>query len=237
MNLLQIRTKLIQISGRYDLVKNDQDWVDNGANFYINSGFGMLDRKMNTKKSVGKYFEEVASSAWYITMPNCRSIKNVWINNTTGRSELDKKDLIWLRNEYPSLISTTDTGTPLYYAPTYLRSVGDDDKDSLGEFFSLVMDDSENYSGLIFLPPPDESLVVEVWGTFMTPELSADADENYWSIEHPMLSLFAALYYLEVSYRNTEGANDWNNAMTTYLTDLDKDTVEEEIHDADHMEG
>ena len=71
----------------------------------------------------------------------------------------------------------------------------------------------------------------------MTAELDDDTDENYWSIEHPMLLLYAALYEMEVSYRNTEGAKDWDLALSRELADLDKDTVEEEVHDADFMEG
>ena len=33
MNLLEIRTKWIDTSGRYDLVEDVTDYVDNGANF------------------------------------------------------------------------------------------------------------------------------------------------------------------------------------------------------------
>ena len=44
MNLLQIRTKFVQLSGRYDLVVDAAggDYSDNGADFFINAGFGIF---------------------------------------------------------------------------------------------------------------------------------------------------------------------------------------------------
>ena len=155
MNLLQIREKFVKLSGRYDLVTDPDTWEDDGANWFIQEGQKYLDRKRDTKKSLGRYFEEVAAGVWHITFANCRSIKKVWINNASGRNEIDKKALIWLRNEYSSTISATDQGTPLYYAPTQLRAVDDSDKDSLASFFSFTMDDDETYTGIVFLPPPE----------------------------------------------------------------------------------
>ena len=68
-------------------------------------------------------------------------------------------------------------------------------------------------------------------------ELDGDTDECYWSTEHPDILIHAALHRLEVSYRNTAGANDWLVTVKTDLADLDMDWVEEEIADLDDMEA
>jgi hypothetical protein len=47
MNLLQIRTKFRSVSGRYDLVNDN--FSDNGANFFIEEGRKWLDSKVDKK--------------------------------------------------------------------------------------------------------------------------------------------------------------------------------------------
>ena len=54
MNLLQIRTKFRDISGRFDLVNSD--YSDNGADFYINEGRKFLDRLGEVQKSWASCF-------------------------------------------------------------------------------------------------------------------------------------------------------------------------------------
>jgi len=68
-------------------------------------------------------------------------------------------------------------------------------------------------------------------------ELDNDADECYWSTEHPDVLIHAALQRLEVSYRNTKGATDWLTTIMADLINLDKEWVEEAVADLDKMEG
>ena len=68
-------------------------------------------------------------------------------------------------------------------------------------------------------------------------ELEDDEDECCWSTEHPDILVHAALHRLEVSYRNTQGANDWLAAVKYDLANLDMEWVEEDIADLDQMEG
>jgi hypothetical protein len=51
MNLKDFRTQFIKLSGRYDLVLDAVDYVDNGANFYINGAVKMLDRLITLPSS------------------------------------------------------------------------------------------------------------------------------------------------------------------------------------------
>ncbi len=64
-----------------------------------------------------------------------------------------------------------------------------------------------------------------------------DDDENFWMLNYPDLVTKAALQRLEVSYRNTAGANDWLTSLKLDLIDLDMELLEESIAGVDEMEG
>jgi len=235
MSLLTVRQKFIELSGRHDLVVDVTDYVDNGANFYIQSGQKMLDRMINFRKSKASYFERVGAGVWSVTFPLCRAVKNVWVNNTTGRSRLEPKDYNWLREEFASLITSTDRGTPAYFCRARMRAI-EDDSQNLGSFFTLI-EESLDLHGIIILPPPDEAVVIEVEGLFYSDALTADTSTSFWTENESDILVWASLYKLEVSYRNSEGAKDWLASIKEALKDLDMDEVEDELSDDEYMEG
>lgn len=243
MNLLQIRTEFIRRSGRYDLVVDTVDFADNGANFYINSGQRFLDRLDTVPKSLGRYFRQCPVGRNYVTFPYCRAIQECWAMISTGRTKLRKIDIQDLREYYSEPVSSVTGGQPLYYAPAVLRVIPESDRLAIGDFegmldYSDVMFDKHyEYNGVIFYPPPDVVYVIEVWGMFYSPELSTNTDESFWSVVHPEVLLMAAMHQLEIMYRNTDGANDWLNAIQLEVSGLGKDFVEEHISEVDQMEG
>lgn len=68
-------------------------------------------------------------------------------------------------------------------------------------------------------------------------ELSNDSDTSWWTLEAPETLITAALYELELSYRNTEGARDWLGGIDNDLDGMEKDVISEEITGVDQMEG
>ena len=123
MNLLQIRKKFLDLSGRYDLVNDD--YSDNGANFFINEGRKFLDRMDETQKSWAVRFVTVPINTIYATFQYCRAIKGVWaVSAVEGRWQLEKKSLQDLMEGYlQTLPASMTSGTPLYYSPCVTRSV------------------------------------------------------------------------------------------------------------------
>ena len=97
MNLLEVRTQFVKLSGRDDLINEDDS--DNGADFFINSGQRFLDRRIDFRKSIGRVFKPLAVDSWYIQFEGCRSIEKVWANNSEERWELERKDLYWLHKD------------------------------------------------------------------------------------------------------------------------------------------
>jgi len=233
MDLVGIREKFIKMSGRYDLVTSTATWADNGADFFINAGLKMLDKRINAQQSQSRIYETVAAGSFYVTFQLCRAIQEVWVtkNSSDQRWKLEFKNINGLWADYNELISAMDAGEPEYWCPGYVRSPESTDKDDQGAFLDHVVAAPSLYNMILFAPPTDGEYTVEVWGLYDHANMVNNTDVNYWSETHPHLLLYAALYQLEVSYRNTEGANDWMNALMTELTDLDKDIVEQEIYE------
>lgn len=237
MTLLELREQFVKMSGRYDLVVDDTDWADNGANFLIQAGQNFLDRLRDNPKSNNTIFKELASGSWYMTFSGCRAIKEVWINNAEGRSQLERKNLPWLYRNFSATVGSTDSGTPLYYCPARLRSTDPSDQMNLGTFFNYILSDSNDLRGILILGPPDESIVVEVQGSFYSDALALDADESYWTVNWPETLIKAALYQNDVFNKNSKGMSDWLSAIDMDLLGIDKDVVDETTSHITQIKG
>lgn len=237
MNLLELRTQFVKISGRYDLVVDTTDYADNGADFYIQAGQNFLDRLRDNPKSYNSVFVTLASGEWYLTFSKCRSIREVWINNSESRIELEKKHMSWLYEEYASTVANTDTNTPLYYCPAKLRSTNNIDQDDLGVFFNYTEDGSNELRGILIFAPPDESIVVEIQGLFYSDDLDRDLATSYWTDNWPETLVKAAMHQVATFQRDHGDAANWLKAMHYDLEGIDKDGVDEMISDITQIKG
>lgn len=243
MNLKELRTQFVKRNGRYDLVIDNVNWADNGANFYINAGQRYIDRLDSHPKSYGRNFQPVSSGSYYVTFPFCRAVKEVWVMDGEGQKKLEKVDYDQLRSYYADRQSQLTTGEPAYYFPAGIRLVPESDRltiaelDSIIDWTHVIIDPSYNYNGVLFYPPADGDYTIEINGLFYSPELSSDTDNSFWSVVHPEILLMAANRQLEIDYRNTQGVKDWEMAIQTEILGLGKDLVEEHIADVSQMEG
>ena len=241
MTLLAVRTQFAKITGRYDLVVA-ATYADNGADFYINAGQMYLDRLETFHKSYSRVFEEVVADEWYHLFQLCRAIKEVWISNSAGEKwKLTKIAFDLLRAAYAEDPANLDTGSPLYYAPIFIRRTPETADTVTVDFFGATeytsAVDHYEYNGLVFLPPADGTYTLEINGLFYHPKLTLDADENYWTEVNPLVLVMAASRALEVAYRNSEGVKDWDNSIKAELFGLGVDLVEEESAEVSEMEG
>ena len=240
MNLLQLRTKFRELSGRFDLV--NADFSDNGADFFINEGRKFLDRLNETQKSWGVSYRFMEVGQFSVSFPHCRAIKEVWVATTSARWQLEKYRLQDLMSEYlTGLPSSRNTGTPLYYSPCITRYIPEDatvvDMEAFVGFVEVPAGNAYEYNSVIVNVPTDSKLMVQIHGLFYSIELINDTDTNYWSSQHPLLLYMAAMRQIEVVNRNTQGVNDWSNAISTDMTQLGMDLVEELIAESDQMGG
>ncbi len=249
MDYLDLRDKFVELSGRYDLVKPDRQ--DNGADFFINAGQKMLDRSQDQGKSRARLVRTLTTGDILITTVGLRAIKEVWITSSDGRSALSFMSIAGMRDYYGKALSSVDRGTPEYYAPALIRPYPDTLVDSGQlDIEDLIMYNIGagtghfTYGGLIIMPPSSIDLTISVLGLFYSPTLSATLansvwtqTKSFWTEEFPDTLLLAALYKLEAFYRNTEGAKDWQNALTVDLTGMDNDFVEEDLNTKSQMGG
>ena len=242
MNLLQIRRKFVEISGRYDLIVDTTDWADNGADFFINAGQRFLDRLEDLPKMLGRVFRMASNGDYGITFQECRSIKEVWVADTTDRWELEKVSMRKFRRDcFNEPISSIQTGEPYVYTPAMLRIVPDritaDNLELIVGYADVMLGDNATYRGIVWMPPADGDYQVEVVGHFYSPELESDLHTSFWSEVHPMALIQGAMAMLEMSYRNTQGFNDAVRAINALVTSVGFDAVEEEISSVVRMEG
>ena len=240
MNLLELRTIFKTTSGRDDLV--NADFSDNGADTYINEGRKFLDRLDENQKSWASAFRFIQPGKYMANVPHCRAIKEVWVATTVARWQLEKMDLQDLVSEYlTGDPATRNQGSPLYYSPTITRYIPEDlasaDFEAFKEWVEIPAGNAHEYNTIILNVPTDLKLVAEVKGLYYSKELIEDTDENYWSVNHPVLLYMAAMRYIEVVNRNTQGVNDWTKAIATDAVSIGMDLVEELIAEKDEMEG
>ena len=239
MNLLEIRTKFIDISGRNDLVVDTSAYVDNGANYYINAAQRMLDKKFRFPKDVGMYPSTLAVGGYSILVPYCRAIKEVWVADSDGRRQLTKLSYQDFLAKYAENFATAEQGSSEHYCPAMLRAVPENTAPAAitAGWMPTLTGTSYEYNGILIGPPTDEILYVEVYGLFYTNDLVNDTDSSYWATAHPEVLVRAALHQLDVDFRNSTSAKQWLEAVDMAILDIDKDVVEEEMSEVDQMEG
>lgn len=242
MALTDIRTMVVDLSGRADLT---------GTTFLdalINKGQLLLDRLITDGKLKARYFVDIAENQILATFPNCRAIQEVWISGPDGRFKLEKTDIRTLRYNYDQDPASIDVGVPEYYAPAALRAIGNSatkpetlTPSSYSQHWALDDVLSSNwytYNGVVWMPPADQAYTLEIWGLFNSITLDATNNtKSFWTENDSILLVYATLYYLEVSYRNTEGAKDWMNSIMGDVSEMNKDTIEELVSELDDMKG
>lgn len=252
MSLLSVREKFAELSGRHDLVVDfaGADYSDSGADWHLNTGQRMLDRKASFLKVYSWCKKDIAIGDYSMTFRYAAAIKEVWIMGVTQEKvQLAKKSHNWMREEYGEAYADETSGTPAYYCPTIIGLSPDQSGLTAAGGASPYTDeftyDSEElmfgdhwlYNGVLFLPPSEAVLTVSVLGRFKSKPLSADADKTFWTEVHPDILISAGMWSLERFYRNREGVLDHMLTINDALMDLDKDVVEQEAQDLDEMEG
>lgn len=224
MPLLDVRKQFILFSGRYDLIVDQIDYADNGADAFIRAGQRWLDRTAIIYKAAGKTLINLTEGQWSVNIPS-RSISKVKASNGEVEWALCKETYDNLMKCYPTDPVTMSTGKPLYYAIAPIRIIPETDETTYP------------FTRLIFMPPAPTGTQLLVEGTFLQTPLTTDDSTNFWSEEEPFILTMAACRALEISYRNKEGVADWETAIKTELLGLEMDLAEMESNEFTQMWG
>lgn len=235
MNLEEIRTLFGSLSGRLDLTTADANGKY-GADQFIKEGSRFLDREGDIGISDALFYGSVQVGSFYLLVPGVRSIESVWYYNSDGRVELEKSTMNRIKNAFDNLLSGDNRERPIAYVPCNFLAEATQSLQSPVDFLGHVEFNSKTYNGILF-PPSSTAGTMEISGKFYSKELKNSTDENYWSREHGMLLTWAALYHLEISYRNSEGANDWYRSIKNTLATIEFDHVAQESATVNQLGG
>jgi len=240
MTLSEVRNLFIEISGRNDLL---QAGTAVGADFFINAGCRELDRRLFGGKGEGSYLVDLDAEQIVIPIPNCRVVRKVEVYNTSEKIKLEKADSLQeMKDYYDEPKASKTAGTPYVFYPISARPFPNvlvaSNYNQTWVLEDIIEDGHENFSAIIISPPPDlATYTIRVDGLFYSDELQNDGDYNFWTINEPLSVVHAAMFKLEQTYRNVEGAKEWGVAIDSILTPMNMDIVEEEIEELTEMEG
>lgn len=233
MNLAEIRDHFVKRSGRYDLIT--EAGQDNGANFFIQSGSRFLDRRSNVKKS------QMGASLHSVSLDGMANLKDCWlIEAVRVQHSGNWYPLHKLNARNTPQAAFLKKGIPAFYVPKTVRYSPslEHTPASLSMVPASAYDHQDMATTSILLevlPHPVEPTVIEVHGNFYSVQLNEDQDTNFWSESFPDTLIKAALYQLEIFYRNTEGANDWLVSIQLDLADAEQMEVLSDIQHKDVM--
>lgn len=234
MPLLDIRKMFVKMSGRYDLVVDEDTWSDNGADWFIQGAQRYLDRKLETGQARARYFGVLKSNERAMKIPCARVIEKV------SYLVSDKKQpLIKVSSSTPieAWYAVTTPGPPTYYSPLTLKiAEGANFDNTIGLYADVMYQDSE-YLGISFNKKADQNYGVEVEGLFYSPKLLADESISFWTEQNPDILVAASLMTLERFYRNLEGVKESKASVDDMVFQLDFDYVAQEIVNITRLEG
>lgn len=225
-DLEYIRQKFIERSGRIDLVGESggsPDYsTDAGADWFINEGIRELDSLVPFPINTKQLTASLTAGNYSVSFANLRAPLEVYSDNGSDEKyELCGRTERELRDYYEKPFSQIDSGEPVYWAISHLAN-------DAAATASMT---------LTILPPADATYTITAYGHFWSDTLSDNTDTNWWTVNHPGLAVLAALYMLEVSMRNREGARDWMAAITQRLSGIEFDVADREASMQTELEG
>lgn len=239
MSLATLRTEFRVRTGDLNIIDAD---IDN----YINRGIKFLDALTDYTHAPAKHFAVIPiNTLAYTFSSNCRAAHKVYlIDAMTGRTEIDKITQAQMRTLYPDSANST-SGKPIYYTIDEVRSYPDTFDKTLAAnvpYAKYINTAISNWTtrGIDFNCPTDKEYMIEIDGLFNHPELTdviPAVTDNWWTVQYPEAVMLSAMYHMELTYRNSEGANDYLIGMRGIIDGIDKDRADEESHNTTQMLG
>ena len=225
MNLRQVRELFIERSGRADLgspvshldtgfsiasftptASRDVGFTQ-GADFFINEAQKFLDDRYEQPELKSCLVSTLEGGENTLVFPNrFRYITQVlWNEKLLYQRAFDLRML------------TVATDEPAFWSFAPMHCIVDKKKIAAKEpkswFGADFLKNEATCRSIILSPKPQDTGQVFIMGMAFSEPLEKDGDVSVWSTKYPDILITAALWKLELSYRNTEGANDYYKAM------------------------
>lgn len=224
MTLTEILLKFRSMSGRFDLVSaagadSGYPGVTEGGLYYIRAAQRFLDRRIDLQSETQIEEVSVDGTTYAFLLSSYTEIFNIIPKDGDGvyYEELKRLEYAEFRDSFPDRANESP-GTPAYYT---IQPRGSSTLSTLAAAIS-ALETSTTVDVIIVGPVPDGSYTLEIAARISLAELSDGDDTNGWTVLYPDTLLKAAMYELEVTYRNTEGQKDWLLAIEKDLFEIDK---------------
>lgn len=239
-----IKILLLEASGRHDLFETSGTTL---LNALAKAATQYLDLRFGESAGIAEswYKKDVVAGTVLLQIPGVRSISEVWITDSEGvATQLVKMNFKDMKVAYPEQSTDIDQGQPIYYAilahklaPSQhtLTALANTDFTNDDEF--TLYGNQVTQKAIAIMPPPDATYTVSVKGVFFSAFPTADADENFWITNFPIVFVNAIMRELEIFYRNFEGARTWTAAINEVLGGVDNDLAEQDSTAPSVMEG
>jgi len=242
--LAHIRQNFVELSGRFDLVRDTDTYADNGANFFIQAANRWLDSRQENPTQTKSYRKDLLPGGYKLDIENVRSLLEVWVTDAAGeRLKLVKRTQTYMRQNYKPIPEDNSRGTPAEWCPLFNQlayqqksQTPSSHSDFAYDYHDVLFGLSDQYRSILLMPPADQKYTVTVYGHFFG-KLTSDSDSTYWSREHPDLLIQATFLMVEMFYRNTQGVADMLNAITPALSGLDRQLIAEDTYEINRIFG
>lgn len=202
-----------EASGRFDLATGAG--VDTGGGKFINAGIQFIENRLfsNTEPVFEGPIDHVSG---VLDLDDYTSVRDVYYIDEDGEYVTLTKIYLhdWLNLD-------TETKEDLETCTYWVNQGNVNNKSTMIQIY----------------PEPEVDQEFYVRGFKSCANLSSGGDSNYWTVRHPMLVVHAALYQLEIFYRNFEGAKVWLGAVDEELRGIDHNKVEDTLYDKMEMRG
>lgn len=192
--LYDVRKRVVDRSGRYDLVSDAENGdyscaADGIVDAYINDAQRWLDERMTWPKGTLKLWKTLAANTSMITFSQARYVKSV--KHVEAADVLTPIPwLTWVGGLAPEQAAFTE----LSQLPEFAADV------QFGAHWPL---------NAIWVDPSDQARTILIEAEWYSTQLVNDLDVSYWTAQHPNVLCRATLMQMEIDMRNSQGVQDY----------------------------
>lgn len=242
--LLDARTEFVIASRRYDLVVDAVNYVNKGADRYINNGIRFLDQKVDHPKQFRREYFKTAVNDFFIRPEYLIHPRNIYVVDADSSVDItnNRLSLSGFKAEYDDPDGSQVPGTPCNWALNAEGLAPSQIGDTSATFTTagfLAFDDVHfqadsagpdwNFNTILLGPKADAVYTIIIDGKYFSRPLLDDSNQNFWTVQYPELVIQAALFMLERNMRNTAGMRSILEGLNEQLSDLDNVAVEWEF--------
>lgn len=189
MDINTIRSTVMEMTGRYDKgTLVGGVWTDTGLDMYINEAIHFLDTLSTAPKETTRTTVTLASAASSVTVADLLVIRSLRCRSS------------YERELYIHYIAPMDIN--------YESAVG------LPVNFTRL---NPTTTTLTFDRTSDQAYVLDIVYDKRTPDISSTVLTNFYTINYPMMLIYATCMLVESTYRNTQAVNDWERLLNTLI--------------------